>query len=165
LIGAKLLRSAICAGLALTPAAGRAGRPDEALRFFEGRTESLSMMRVLMKKPVRMLSVGRGAIGADGSLILVQRVEEEGQPAHDRRWQIREVAPGRFAGSMSEALGPVTIEKIGNRYRFRFRMKGSLSAEQWLIPQPGGRSAFSTLLIRKLGFAVARSEGMIRKIN
>lgn len=151
--------------VALAPSPARASRLDNPLRFFEGRTESVSMMNVIMKKPVRMSSVGRGAIGADGSLVLVQHVEEEGQLPHDRRWQIREIAPDRFSGTMSEAQGPVTIERVGGRYRFRFRMKGSLSVEQWLIPQPGGRSAISTLLVRKLGFAVARSEGMIRKID
>jgi hypothetical protein len=28
---------------------------------------------------------------ADGSLLLVQRVEDEGKPVHERRWQIREI--------------------------------------------------------------------------
>jgi hypothetical protein len=155
--------AALLAGLALSPA--QAGRLIDPLRFFEGRTECVSMMNVLMKKPVRMSSFGRGAIGPDGTLVLVQRVEQEGQQPYARRWQIREVAPDHFSGSMSEAEGPVTIERVGGRYRFRFRMKGALSVEQWLIPQPGGRSAISTLLVRKLGFAVARSEGMIRKVD
>jgi hypothetical protein len=155
--------AALLIALAASPAHGE--RLDNPLRFFEGLTESVGTMNVLTKNPVRMRSVGRGAIQSDGSLVLVQRVEEQGKAKPDRRWHIRQVAPGRFLGTMSEAKGPVTIEKMGARYRFRFRMKGNLSAEQWLIPLPDGKSAISRLIVRKLGFPVARSEGTIRKIK
>ena len=123
------------------------------------------MVKVVMKKPFHTRSIGRGAIKPDGSLYLVQRVEEDGRPPRDRRWQIRQVARGRFAGTMSEASGPVTIEEIGGRYRFRFKMKGGLSVEQWMTPLPGGRSARNKMTVRKLGVTVARSDGVIRKIG
>jgi hypothetical protein len=150
---------------ALVPSPALPHRPGDPLSFFEGSTESVSTLNVLMRKPVRVRSVGRGVIAPDGSLVLVQRVEEEGQPPRDRRWQIRQVAPDQFSGTMSEAKGPVTIERVGGGYRFRYKMKGNLSVEQWLTPLPGGKSAYSKLLVRKLGFAVARSEGIIHKIN
>ena len=155
--------AALLLGFTASPA--QAERLDSPLRFFEGLTESVGTMNVISKGPVRMRSLGRGAIQSDGSLLLVQRVEEQGKVKSNRRWHIREVAPGRFLGTMSEAKGPVTIEKVGSRYRFRFRLKGNLSAEQWLIPLPDGKSAISRLIVRKLGFPVARSEGTIRKIN
>ena len=157
------LPGVLVAGLAAIPV--HAERLDNPLRFFDGLTESVGTMNVLSKKRVRMRSLGRGAIQPDGSLLLVQRVEEQGKAKPDRRWHIKQVAPGRFLGTMSEAKGPVTIEKVGGRYRFRFTMKGNLSAEQWLIPLPDGKSAITRLIVRKLGFPVARSEGMIRKIN
>lgn len=157
------LPGVLVAGLTASPV--HAERLDNPLRFFDGLTESVGTMNVLSKKRVRMRSLGRGAIQPDGSLLLVQRVEEQGKAKPDRRWHIKQVAPGRFLGTMSEAKGPVTIEKVGGRYRFRFTMKGNLSAEQWLIPLPDGKSAITRLIVRKLGFPVARSEGMIRKIN
>ncbi len=118
-----------------------------------------------MKKPYHSRSIGRGEIKPDGSLFLVQRIEEEGRLPHDRRWQIRRVASGLFVGAMSEASGPVTIEEINGRYRFRFKMKGGLSVEQWMTPLQGGRSARNQVTVRKLGVTVARSEGMIRKVS
>ena len=72
---------------------------------------------------------GVGQIRPDGSLRLVQRVEDEGKPPFDRVWQIRAVAPGRYVGTMSQASGPVTIEDFGGKYLFRFKMDGHVSVE------------------------------------
>jgi hypothetical protein len=138
--------------------------PSDPLRFFEGATESVGTLKIAMRKAVATRSVGQGQIKADGSLTLVQRVEGEGRP-HVRRWLIRRVAPGHFAGTMSDAVGPVTIDQVGHRYRFRFKMKGSMSVEEWLTPLPGGKSAKSNMTVRKLGFAVATSQGTVRKIS
>lgn len=136
----------------------------DPLRFFEGRTESDGTVKVMLGKPHRMRSHGHGRLEPDGSLSLVQRVEEEGKPARERRWRIRKVAPGRFAGSMSDATGEVTIEEVEGRFRFRFRMKGGMSVEQWLTPISGGTAARNSLTVRKLGVTVATGDGIIRKL-
>ena len=137
---------------------------NDPMRFFEGRTESLSTIKVMMRKPFRSRTLGRGEIGPDGVLSLIQRVHEDGKTPYDRRWRMRQVGPDRYAGSMSEAVGPVMAEEVGGRYRFRFKMKGNLSIEQWLTPLPGGKVARSKVSIRKLGMTVGRSEGTIRKL-
>ncbi|MBA2770590.1 MAG: DUF3833 domain-containing protein [Pseudomonadota bacterium] len=157
-----VIASALAAAHA-TPAT--AERIQDPLRFFEGRTETVSSVKVVTKKPVRTRSLGRGIIKADGTLDLVQRVEEQGKPARIRRWLIRRVAPGRFTGTMSEATGPVTVEQVGEGYRFRFKMKGNLSVEQWLTPHAGGKSATNKVTVRKLGIKVGSSDGTIRKIG
>jgi hypothetical protein len=66
---------------------------------------------------------------------------------------------------MSEAIGPVAIDQIGDRYRFRFRMKGNLAVEQWLAPLPGGKSANNSMTIRKFGVRVGKGEGTIRRVS
>ena len=123
------------------------------------------MVRVIFKKPYRSRCLGQGRIESDGSLTLVQRVEDEGQSPHERRWRVRELGPGRYTGTMSEASGPIEIQRIGDRYRFRFAMKGNLSVEQWLTPMPGGTSARSITKVRKFGMTVATSEGSVRKLT
>jgi hypothetical protein len=65
---------------------------------------------------------------------------------------------------MTEAKGPVTVSEIKGRYRFRFKMKGSLSVEQWITPLAGGTTARTESTVRKLGMKVASSRGLIRKI-
>lgn len=138
-------------------------RSGDPMHFFEGRTESLSTIRVIMRKPYRSRTLGDGTID-DGVLHLVQRVHEDGKAPFERRWRVRQLGPGRFSATMSEATGPVTVDRLGGHYRFRFKMKGNLSIEQWLIPLPGGTSARSKLSIRKFGMTVGRSEGVIRKL-
>ena len=150
---------------AAVPGPATATSIENPLRFWEGRTESLSTVKVVMKKPFRTRAIGRGRIRPDGSLELVQRVEEGGNAPKERRWHIRQVGPGRYMGTMSEARGPVTIDEVGGRFRFRFRMKGDLAAEQWLTPRPGGKTAISKLIIKKLGMVVGRSEGTVRKLD
>lgn len=152
---------------ALLGASASAGAAEDQLadpmRFFEGRTESTSTVKLIMKKPFASRSLGNGEI-AEGVLNLVQKVHDEGKAPFNRRWQMRQVAPGRFTGTMSEAVGPVTAEQVDGRYRFQFKMKGNVSVEQWLTPLPGGRSAQSRINIRKFGMTVGRSEGTIRKL-
>ena len=151
--------------LAATLSAGplHAATWDNGLRFFEGRTESVGIVKVLMKAPYRMRSIGIGKITPSGILELFQRVEEQGQPTHDRHWLIRQVGPGRFVGTMSEAKGPVTVDEIDGRFRFRFKIKNNLAVEQWLAPRPDWKSARNMVTVRKFGITVASSDGTITK--
>ena len=150
---------------AMISGADGAERRGDPLKFFEGRTESISTVKVIAKKPYRSRSLGRGQIRPDGTLYLVQRVEEGGRSPFDRRWRIRQIGPGKFSGTMSEATGPVTISEIKGGFRFRFKMKGNLSVEQWLTPLPDGKSARTKVTIRKLGLTVGSSNGMIRRLS
>lgn len=135
------------------------------LRFFEGRTETVGTMKAIMKRAHRVESIGHGTIGSDGALTLVQQVRDEGEAPHQRIWHIRQVGPTRFAGTMSEASGPIVIEQVGDGYRFSFNLKGGLAAEQWLVPNRDGNSGSSVLTVRKFGVTVARSEATVRRLS
>ena len=150
-------------GVTLAAPAG-SQTPARPIAFFEGTTVSEGMLKVAFADATRTRSVNRGTIGPDGTLALVQRVEDEGKPPSERRWRIRQTGPGTYSGTMSDASGPVTVDQVGSRYRFRFRMKGSLSVEQWLAPHADGRTADSSITIRKFGLTVATSTGTIRKV-
>ena len=154
----------LSASAAFLVSATATAEPLKPLRFFEGRTESFGTIKLFLKKPYRSHAVGRGIIEPDGSLLLVQQVEDDGKPPRERRWRIRQIGPGRYSGTMSEANGPVTIDEVGGRYRFRFRMKGNFAVEQWLSPLPGGMSARNNMRVRKFGMTVGTSDGTIRKI-
>ena len=160
----KALFALVLAVVASSPA-NAAGERADPLRFFQGLTESVSTVKLIMKKPYRSRAMGTGKIVSGGALDLVQRVEDEGRDVKTRRWLIRRIGPGRFTGTMSEADGPVTIDEIDGRYRFRFKAKGGLSVEQWLTPGADGRSATSRISVRKFGLRVGHSEGVIRKIR
>lgn len=151
--------------LALGLAPGASAQQRDPMHFFEGRTESIGTVKLAMQKPFRSRAVGTGKILPDGSLQLVQRIEDQGQLPKERRWRMRKVGDGRYSGTMSEAKGPVSAEEIGGRYRFRFRMEGNVAIEQWLMPAPNFRSAESKVVIRKYGVLVGRSDAVIRKLD
>ena len=56
------------------------------------------------------------------------------------------------------------MDEVNGSYRFRFRMKGNLAVEQWLLPAPDGNSAQSKLTVRKYGMKVASSVGTVRRV-
>ena len=158
------LTATLTLGSASAPlSAANAQRPKSPLKFWEGRTESTGTVKLLMKKPFKSHAVGIGTIRSDGSLHLVQHVTEPDKAPFDRVWHIREVAPGRYSGTMSQASGAVTIDEVDGKFRFRFRMKGNLSVEQWLYPSKDWNSARNEVTIRKFGVVVGRSEGIVRK--
>jgi len=163
-LAGRLLVPTVLISLSLSFASAKAERMFQPLRFFEGRTELFSLVKVAMKKPYSSKTLGRGQILSDGSLSLIQQVHDQGKPTRHRRWLIREISPGRFTGTMSDAVGPVQIQQIGGKFLFRFSMKGKLAIEQWITPLPGGKSARSKVTVRKLGMRVATSEGAIRKL-
>ena len=152
------------AAVLLMPAPTAAKPPYSPMEFFEGRTEGIGTIRIMLGKPYRTRSIGHGRFEPDGTMVFVQRVVDDGKPPRERRWIIRQITSRRFSGTMSEALGPVTIDEIAGRFRFRFRMKGNLSVEQWLIPLAGGTTARNTATIRKFGVKVGASDGMLRKL-
>lgn len=137
----------------------------DPLRFFEGRTVAESSLKIVMKKPVATRTIGVGKIERDGSLTLTQIAFHDGKPEKQRHWRVRRAGHDMFKASMNEAVGPVAIERVGDAYRFRFRMKGQLSVEQWVKPLAGGKTARSSMSIKKFGLVVASSEGTIRKVG
>jgi hypothetical protein len=157
----RMVAFAIAVSIA-TPTLAQATDP---MRFFEGRTESVGTVKLVMQKAFESRAIGEGKIMPDGSLHLVQRVEDQGKRPRQRIWRVRRVAPGRYTGTMSEAKGPVTVQEIDGRYHFRFRMEGNVSVEQWLTPSANGRSASSRVTIRKYGIVVGRSDAVIRKVD
>ena len=163
LAGRLLIAAVPMALVGASAGANESTKPTDPMRFFEGRTESISTVKVITKKPFQSRSIGKGVI-SDGTLSLIQRVHDEGKAPFDRRWRMRQVAPGRFTGTMTEAAGPVLAEEIDGRYRFRFKMSGHVSVEQWLTPLPGGDVAQSKTIIRKFGMKVGSSEGTVRKL-
>lgn len=156
--------SAWIAASSLAVTAAGAQQLQEPMRFFEGRTVGESTVSIMFHKSYGSKTTGQGRINADGSLDLVQRVEEDGKAPFQRRWHMKPVGQGRWSGTMTDAVGPVSAEQVGNRFRFRFSMKDSVGVEQWLTPLPGGKSAKNEATIRKHGFVVGHSNGIIRKL-
>jgi len=140
--------------------------PFQPLRFFDGRTESTGQVKVALSAPHGLKVHGRGKMEPDGTLILDQTVEEEGKPVRQRHWQMKQVSPGLYAGTISDAVGRVQVETVGNRFRLRFKMKeGGYAAEQWLTPSADGTVLQNDMTIKKFGITVATVEETIRSVR
>lgn len=142
-------------------ASGRAGLASDAPTFdvaraFVGASAGEGRLRIAFRKtrPVHVQSSGYRA--EDGTIVVDQIITEPGRKATTRQWRLREVAPGRYAGSLSDAAGPVEGAVRGNCLELRFRMKGDLTAHQWLFAMPDGRTVQNRMSIRKSGILVAR---------
>ena len=161
---ARILAGGAILAITMLPSAAVADSDRAPLQFFNGKTEMLSTVKVIMKKPFQSRAIGTGRISSDGTLSLAQQVFDDGEPSKHRLWKIRQVESDRYSGTMNEAVGPVTVDEVDGRYRFKFRMKGNLSVEQWMTPLPGGDAARSHTTVRKFGMKVASSTGIIRRV-
>ena len=168
-------RAFVLAGAALAPVGCMAPAPSAGLsapaptmapeRFFAGETDGEGMIAVVTRRPHTVHVIGTGHVAPDGTLSLAQSVDESGRPRRLRRWSIRQVSPGRYAGTLSDAAGPITGEVDGNLMRLRFRMAGGLAADQRLYLQPDGRTVLNRMTVRKLGVVVAVLTETIRKLD
>ena len=165
-------RASIAACLALSGCAGPAPLPPPAPQpvldpaaFFTGRTQGTGTMDTLLggTEPVRVESVGTRP--EPGRLILDQRIWKGDEQPRNRRWVLRQAAPNRWTGTLTEATGPVSVVANGNSAVIRYPMEGGLEVEQQLRLQPGGRTLLNRLTARKWGMPVAWLEETIRKLE
>ncbi len=153
-----------CAGA--PPATGTGPAPRFfAERFFAGRLDGVGTLKIVLHAPTTTHVTSVGQVAADGVLLLDQHIEQQGKPARDRHWRIRPLGDGRYAGTLTDASGPVVGEAVGNRLHLSFPMKGGMRVDQWLTLSPDGQVAQNHLIVRKLGVTVATLEETIRKLS
>ncbi|MEG3122345.1 DUF3833 family protein [Sphingomonas sp. GB1N7] len=136
----------------------------DALAFFSGRTEGEARLKIVASRTKQVRVHGTGTIDPDGTLHLVQRVDQEGKPETTRIWTIHATRQGGYSGTLSDAGGPILGDVTGNRLHLRFRLKSGLRADQWLYLQPGGAVARNRMTVRKLGIVVARLDETIKRL-
>ena len=139
----------VLAMAASAPAQGP--KPFDPVAFFTGATQGRGMLKEMLGKEKRTSVQSVGRVDKQGLLILDQQVAVEGDPLRQRHWRLKQVAPGRFSGTLSDARGPVEVEVAGQSVRIRYRMKGNLRVEQTLTPLPGHRAVNNVATFHKWG--------------
>ena len=134
-------------------------------RFFEGRTEGSGTIAVVLKGRHAVHVQGVGHLRSDGAITLSQLVNEDGKQPRQRTWCIRQMSPGRYTGTLSDAAGPVTGYADGNMLHLWFRIRGGFAAEQRLYLRPDGDTVLNIMTVRKLGIVVARLNETIRRVD
>jgi hypothetical protein len=152
-----------CVDVPAAPSHDPAAAPFPVFAFFSGPSEGEATLQILFKAQRRVRVRSEGAMQPDGSLRLVQQIEEETRPPRTRHWVIREVAPGRYSGSLTDAEGPFTGEVSGNRLELRYTMPDGYRVHQSLVLAPDGRSAHNVLTVHGYGLTVAALEERITR--
>ncbi len=135
----------------------------DPIAFFTGETEGDGRLKVMFSRSKTMRVIGHGALQDDGTLVLDQTVMTAGDRPKTRQWRIRQTAPDHYAGSLSDASGPVRLDVTGNRLRIRYHAKGGLGFSQVLTLGPGGQVARNVMHVRKMGMVVATILETIRR--
>ena len=133
-------------------------------QFFAGHSAGEATLKIVMRspQPVRVRSFGH--VASDGVLVLDQDVKQGDKPVTHRQWRFSRTASG-YAGTLSDAVGPVAASVVGNTLHLQFEMKDGMGAEQFLYLQPDRRTVLNRMTIRKFGITVARLEETIRKTD
>ncbi len=100
---------------------------------------------------------------ANGAIVLEQDVHRGNAAPTHRSWYLHRVGPGRYAGTLTDANGPVAGEVVNNSLHLGFAMQGGLHADQWLYLQPGGLVARNRMVVTKFGIAIASLDETITR--
>ena len=165
--GIPALALSACATV-LPPAAFEASRPEfRPDAVFAGATTSSGVLEDASGAPTRRFHVeGTGDVLPDGTLRLAQEITFDGDPPTRRTWLLRRLDAHRYAGTLTDAAGPVRAEAYGALFHLRYPMRHPFAGamEQWLYLQPDGRTVVNEATVRVLGLVVAHlSERITRE--
>jgi hypothetical protein len=154
-----------CASIPVPQGLAASSPVFDPLIFFAGRTEGRGNLRKILSSPTPVIVHGSGSVDQSGTLVLEQEVLEGVKPLRKRSWHIRLIGQNIYAGSLSDASGPVKISVEGNRMHISFTMDGGFPVDQYIFLAADGRSAKNIMLVHKLGIRVAVLDEKIIKIS
>lgn len=136
----------------------------DPVAFFSGKSHGEGKLKVFLQSTKTISVDSEGMVGPDGTLLLTQRVVEEGKPPRIRHWRLRRASATQFTGTLTDAAGAVTVDLIGERARIRYTGKDDLEFEQWLTPQ-GSDTVVNRMRVKRFGIVVAHFTETIRKLD
>ncbi len=151
---------AFAAVLALASPAQAAG--FNPVEFFRGHSHGDGVLKVIFQ-PSKTIKVDSfGSTEADGSLLLKQIIHEPEKPPRTRYWRMRQEGSHRFAGTLTDAAGPVRVDVNGDRVRIQYTGQNHLYFDQ-LLTAVGPREVRNMMRVRRFGIVVAHFQEIIRK--
>lgn len=159
-LGAPILFIALAA-----PASGSSDGKLDMIGFFTGKTHGDNVMKIAFHHTHKLVVDSVGGRNKEGEFVLIDNVQEEGQPARKRTWVMHPVSAEHFTGSLSDASGPVDIVVSDGTATIRYILKdGGLKIEQQLQLEHDGTLA-NHVTARKFGMKFAQADGTIRKLD
>ena len=140
-----------------------AGSSFDPLKFFSGHSHGNARLRTVLGSSRAIWVDSHGAPDGHGGLILDQRMTEQGKPPSARQWVLHPAGAGRWSGTLSDARGPVTIERTPTDVAIRYRMKNGAMVEQHLRQAPSG-AVNNALIVTRFGIRLATLSEQIQKL-
>ena len=148
--------------LQLTAAAAAAHAAFNPVEFFRGRSHGDGTLKVIFSSTERITTDNVGRPEKDGSLVLEQVIHEPGKPPRTRYWRMRQAAPNRFEGTLTDAASPVRVDVTEKGIRIRYTAQNHLNFDQMLTPV-SPTEVHDTIRVSRFGIVVAHFEETIRK--
>jgi hypothetical protein len=150
--------------LQLTAAAAAAHAAFNPVEFFRGRTHGDGTLKVIFSSTERITTDNVGWPDKDGSLVLEQIIHEGNKPPRTRYWRMRQIAPNRFEGTLTDAASPVRVDVTKDGIRIRYTAQNHLNFDQMLTPV-SPTEVHDTIRVSRFGITVAHFEETIRKLD
>lgn len=132
--------------------------------FFRGKTHGEGMLKIIFQSPKKMTVDSVGRSDGDGSLVLEQSVHEPGKPPRIRYWRMRQTAPDRFEGTLTDAASAVRVDVTKEGIRIRYTATNHLNFDQLLTPV-SATEVHDQIKITRFGITVAHFDETIRKTD
>jgi hypothetical protein len=135
----------------------------DPIRYFSAPTQGVGTLHKLIGGSVRIQvsSLGEGNLNR---LTLTQTIREGRKPPRERAWIIRRIGEDRYAATLTDAVGPVSVTVRNGSAFINYRMKGGLVVDQQLALQPDSMIVCNRLSVRKFGIRVAHVNETIRRL-
>jgi len=134
------------------------------VEFFRGRTHGDGTLKVIFRSPERIQVDSEGAAERDGSLLLKQVIHEPGKEPRTRYWRLRQTAPNRFEGTLTDAASSVRVDVAQDGVRIRYTGKDHLNFDQ-MLTQVNPKTVRNVMRVKRFGIVVAHFEELIRKLD
>ena len=109
------------------------------VKAFAGRSHGDGTLSVILQPPQPYHVESRGFTQTDGTFRLEQTVTFTGKPPQKRVWLLKKVSPTDYAGTLSDAAGPVEGHITGPQFNLIYPLPGNLTMHQTLTLKPGGK--------------------------
>lgn len=157
------MRAALAAA-ALIATAAPADAAFNPVEFFRGRTHGEGTLKIIFQAPKKMSVDSEGTAEKDGSLVLKQVIHEPGKPPRTRFWRLRQTAPDRFEGTLTDAASDVRVDLTKTGVRIRYTGKDHLNFDQVLTPV-SPVEVQNKMRVKRFGITVAHYDETIRKVD
>ena len=140
------------------------GWPFDPVEFFTGHTHGQATLKLITGASRHVSVDSHGRFDGKGGLVLDQLINEQGSRPRMRRWTLHPAGADRWTGTLTDAAGPVVVQRTKSDVTIEYTMHNRARVEQHLQLPPGG-IADNHLSVSRFGLKLATLDERIRKLS